>query len=224
MSGPRQLRCPNCGGPTTYRARTCGFCGGALTWIGDLLLSRGAEVETYELAKVALPDPVSKVHPKKVQGGVQLNLERSQLHSGLLKAPRRNGTVIIDGVCLDDAGAFGVLLRVSAVADSRVGYAITLRPGRRSVQVVRLAWNTSCTSTQRVLSAWQAHPQVHPVGVANRLEVRAADSMIQVLVNDQPISEVIDASFGWGRAGWRALAVDGSARVQLQRVGLFEVA
>ena len=35
------------------------------------------------------------------------------------------------------------------------------------------------------------------------------------------VCTVHDASFGWGRAGWRALASDGPARVQLHRVELF---
>jgi hypothetical protein len=74
-----------------------------------------------------------------------------------------------------------------------------------------------------VLTEWEVSSHVAPVGSPNRVELRCADSVLDLVVNGTRVATVIDARFGFGHFGWRATSAELPTTVLLQSVELSHI-
>ena len=61
------------------------------------------------------------------------------------------------------------------------------------------------------------------VGVKNHVELRLADSVLEVILNGVRLSTVIDARYGFGSVGWRTSSYGNSSRVVLHSLEIRRV-
>lgn len=186
----RALQCERCGAPVTFGSPFCGYCRAPLVWEDRPLLLRGAALETAK--------------------GKDFNLKDRAMVTGLFQQPRRNGAVLAEGKTRGRNAGFGVMARVSTAGSYRMAYALSLRPAHRSFQLSQVIWGDGKTE-QRVLYAWECHPAAKGEGESNTLELRFADSLLQVVINGTRAASLVDAAFGFGQPGWRALCYGADA-------------
>ena len=55
-----------------------------------------------------------------------------------------------------------------------------------------------------VINEWEFHPAIRGVGVVNDVELRFADSVFQIVLNDVRVATIVDASFLFGGMAWVA--------------------
>lgn len=207
------MTCPQCGAPTTFGAMSCGYCRAPLTWDQIPQLQPGPARFHHSFSQGAL-GPVSTPTFRVDERGATFQLPQRGMNSGAASMLARHGAVRLSGKTHDEGGAFGVLARISTIVGARMAYALTLRPGTRSVQLTRMIWADGKTVV-RPLRPWICHPAIHPAGEDNLLELRFADSVLQTVVNDTPLGAIEDASFRFGAVGWRTLTYTGPSAVWL---------
>lgn len=222
MSGVRVLACPACGAPSAFGAPFCTYCRGPLTWGAMPTLARGQLVARLDATK----DEVDKrplVASERTRDGTIVTVGPRKAGTGAIGLRRRHGCVVIEGVALDPQAAIGVAARQQEDAASG-GYSLSVIPHFRSVGLSKVVASVKQAYFQP-LHDWQFHEGVRRVGEPNEVELRAADSILQVLVNGRLVASCIDATFGFGGFGWRVQSLtDQPARVLIRAVSVYDVA
>jgi hypothetical protein len=215
---PRVLKCPNCGAPLTFRAPFCAYCRGLVTWDRDLAIARGAPFFELDFSRDPLPG-WSKA--PRSRAGVRVEIDKPDWeHYGAFTPKVRDACVVIRGVAADRHGYFGVRARVSGEGDAHAGYKLRVYPQCRSWKLVREAsWGTRTEID--VIVPWEHSPIVADVGQPNEVELRLADSVLQVSLNGQQVSTIYDAGFGFGGLGWVVGSIDASATVVLHTAAAY---
>jgi len=217
----RALSCSHCGGPVGYGDPACRWCSSPLSWPQVPRLQRGAPRCVVDLRTAPLPGPVSTLSSVPCEGGVEIAVEAKQMVSGHTEDGLTEVAVGLTGAALDRNGAFGVLARRSSTGSVACAYALTVRPGLRTWAMSALLWGSQGTTRGktevRVLRPPTFHEAVQGVGAWNEVELRAADHLLEVRVNDVVLATLVDGVFGFGSPGWRVLGLGGPSRVQLHR-------
>jgi len=222
------LSCAHCGGPVGYGDPTCRWCSSPLSWPSVPRLQRGAERLVVDLRHDPLPGPVSPLSATACEAGLEVTVGAKKMVSGHTDHGLSEAAVSLTGLALDRCGGIGVLARRSTTGTVACAYALTVRPGRRTWTISALLWgsqgSTRGKTEVRVLRAPTFHPAVAGVGAWNVVELRTADHLLEVRVNDVVVETLVDGVFGFGSPGWRVTASDGEARVQLHRFTVHDLA
>jgi len=224
----RALSCAHCGGPVGYGEPSCRWCSSPLSWSQIPRLERGGARRVVDLRHAPLPGPVSPVSSVPCDGGLEVSLDAKKMVSGHTDDAMAEVAVTLTGAALDRTGAFGVLARRATTGSVACAYALTVRPGLRTWAVSALLWGsrgaTRGKTEARVLRPPTFHEAVRGPGEWNAVELRAADHLLEVRVNDVVITTLVDGVFGFGSPGWRVVAHDAPSRVQLHAFSVHELA
>ncbi len=187
------------------------------------VLAPDALREVHDFAQADPPNPVTR--PDFVRGpvGCSFSVGERVTCSGSLPTAWRNGALRLTGSVDGDSGFFSLLARLGQVGGARFAYALTVRPGLRSLSLARLGWGDGKSYVSN-LRPWSFHPEIPGPGVSLDLELRFADSVMQVVVDDHALFTVEDAGFGFGRVGWRVGTYEGPDVVRLRRLALYDLA
>ncbi len=223
MSGPHVLECPNCGGPVRYEVSFCAYCRAPLTWERPVALERGVRFhsERYPEAPFMGATLLKNTRWEKSAEGYVVSLAPKRTVWAQSKVRAADLVATVEGVALDRDAAFGVAVRAYNDGPILGGYVAMVAPGFRSVRLMRLVEGAEL-STQVPLMDWVSHPSVAPVGAPNLVELRTADTILQVFVNGTRMLSTSDPGLGFGAFGWRAASMDQPARVLLRGIEAFE--
>ena len=222
MTEPQILRCPSCGGPTQFGAPFCVYCRGSLTWGAVPLLARGRLIARLDGMRDAL-DKSQLTSLERTPSGSLATVAASKAANGAVGQRRRHGCIVVEAAAVDPHTGIGVAGRQQE-ASAAGGYSLSVAPHFRSVNLAKVvASREHVYFTQ--LHAWEFQPIVRRVGEMNEIELRLADSIIQVFVNGHHVAAVVDATFGFGSFCWRIQSLTARpARALIRSVSLFEVA
>ncbi len=219
------LECTHCGAPVTYKVPFCPYCRAKLAWDAHLMLQRAAPFAMLDLARDPLPAEEKRwTDPVQRPDGTLLVPDPSKLHRGHFRLQLRNACCVVAGVCLDPHGILGIMARMHKHGRSACGYQLAVYPAFKSFRFRRLLWIDG--ELQHVITHdWEFAPQIAGVGQSNEVELRAADSLFQILVNGEITASIVDACFGFGQFGWCVASESdvSPAQVLLQRTGIFRV-
>ena len=223
MSGPKVLECPACGGPVRYEVPFCAYCRAPLTWDRPIALERGAVIDlaSYPRDRLLGATLLRTTRLETTPDGHMLHLAPAHSFWAQSKLCAADVAACVEGVALDGDAAFGVAVRAYGDGDVLGGYVAMVAPGFRSVRLMRLLEGVNI-SEQAVLMDWVFCPCIAPVGHPNEVELRTADTLLQVFVNGTRVLSTSDAGLGFGAYGWRAASLDHPARVLLRRLAAFE--
>ena len=70
-----------------------------------------------------------------------------------------------------------------------------------------------------VINEWEFCSAIRGVGATNDVELRFADSVFQIVLNDVRVTTIVDAAFGFGGLAWVVGSHGGPAQVLLQNAG-----
>ncbi|HEY8072820.1 MAG TPA: hypothetical protein VIF62_01890 [Labilithrix sp.] len=224
MSEARVLECVRCGAAVAFRAPACLYCRAAQTWSdAPPILHRTARIFGHRyppdppLGATVLKDVVATPEGARVSVGSK----RSKLAVSTA-VQRRNGCVAVTGVALDADMGFGALVRAYAEGSIFGAYSAVVVPAYRAVALSRLLEGGEVSELIE-LSGWESTTAVRPLGEPNTVEIRYADSVLQVLVNDVRIITFVDAGIGYGKIGWRAVSLGDPGSVLLRGIEVFDV-
>jgi hypothetical protein len=186
------------------------------------MLARGRLIARLDATKDVV-DKKELVSVERTNDGAIATVGARKAANGAVGLRRRHGCVVIDGVALDPYATVGVAARQQESGTSG-GYSLAVLPHFRTVNLAKVL-----ASKEHVyftpLCEWELHDSVRRVGERNEVELRAADSILQVLVNGQLVASCIDATFGFGTFGWRIQSVTGQpARTLIRSVTVYDVA
>ena len=222
MSEPKVLACPKCGAPTSFGASFCVYCRTPLNWGAMPMLARGRLIAQMDGTR----DVFSKrelIGLEKTPNGAVATVEARKAANGVVGPRRRHGCVVVHAASLDAHAAVGVAGRQQESTASG-GYSLSVAPHFRTVNLAKVAASREHVYFTQ-LHAWEFQPNVRRTGELNEIELRMADSIIQVFVNGHHIAACIDATYGFGAFGWRIQSLTGMpARVCIRSIALYEVA
>jgi hypothetical protein len=209
----------------SFGAPFCAYCRGPLTWGAIPLLGRGDLVMHCDATQVGvLPKrgPV-QANETKAPNGVLVTVPGMRAVTGELGARRRHGCIVIRVTALDPWSSVGVAARRHAAPGS-CGYSLQVIPFYRVVNLSRFA-STSKSAYIDPMHEYEFHPATMGLGAPNEIELRCADSILQIFVNGQQVGACLDATFGFGGFGWRVESTSTTpGRAVVHAVSLYGVA
>lgn len=220
MRGPNTLNCEGCGGPTQFRAPKCGYCHAPLTWGSTVEIAPGDEIARADMARDSLPGWSQDATAAARRGDAcAVELKNGMVKFGTFATPACDACISVSGVCLDDQGKLGALARYVREGAAQSYYGAWIHPGRRRFTLERVL-GTPQSAEIEVLTEWEVSSHVAPVGALNRVELRCADSVLDLVVNGERVATVVDARFGFGHFGWRASPVTPPSTLLIHSVEL----
>ncbi len=220
MNGPNTLNCEVCGGPTQFRAPKCGYCHAALTWGATVEIAPGDLIVRADMAREPPPGWSAAAASAARRGDAcAIELKDRTVRFGTFPTPACDACISVTGICLDDRAELGVIARYIREGAAQSYYGVWVHPGRRRFTLERVLGAPQSAEIE-VLTEWEVSSQVAPVGSLNRVELRCADSVLDLVVNGVRVATVIDARFGFGHFGWRATPAEPPSTVLLHSVEL----
>jgi len=135
----------------------------------------------------------------------------------------RDVCVAVTATAIDPGAGFAAIARVHTESGIADGYQALVVPGLRTVRLARFCEGGEVSAVSAIRD-WECSPHVAPAGYPNTIELRAADTMLQLFVNGERVLSAIDAGLGFGGFGFRAIALEGPARVCFRSIEAFAVA
>jgi hypothetical protein len=143
--------------------------------------------------------------------------------NGQMGQRRRHGCIVADVAALDPNAGIGVSARQQEESATG-GYSLLVVPYFRSVNLARVVASTTHVYSTP-LHAYEFQRCVRPVGQPNEIELRCADSILQVFVNGHQVAACVDATFGFGGFCWRLQSLnDKPARSLVRSAAVYDVA
>ena len=225
MTEPAVLTCPGCGAPAMFNAPFCTHCRNPLTWGAVPFLGRGKLIARCDAALEELPrrGPLGALDVTRTPQGAQVTVGGRKAVNGQLGPRRRHGCIVVDAMTLDGNAAIGAAARQQELGAAG-GYAMLVVPHFRSVNLAVVVSSPKHVYS-KPLHAFEYQSQVRPSGQPNEIEIRCADSIVQVFVNGRNVAACVDATFGFGGFCWRVASLtDQPARALVRSVALYDVA
>ena len=217
---PRVLECSHCGGPVGYRAPFCPYCRSALTWTGPPSVERGGPILSRDYRHHEITGALVTTTIDHGADGALVSVT-GPFRVIELDHPARDTVTSVEGVVLDRGGALGVVVRAFADGALFTGYVASVIPAFRAFRLSRNVEGAE-VSTMRALSDWEACEAVRPLGEVNVIELRAADSLLEVHVNGQRMLSLVDSGLAFGASGFRVFSLEQRARVLVRRLDVHE--
>ena len=211
MNAPlaRTLRCAACGAPVEFQSPFCAYCRVPLTWGASLDVEPGRSLWTVDLRREPLPSEATfgadvTVTPE----GRMLTLDGSVTFRGLMTTPPlRDACASVVATCWEPNLGFGVTGRTHTEGHAQSAYTLMVNPTARVYRVDRRLWTKTETHIE-VMRNWEVTSSLAGLGAPNRVELRYADAVFQIVINGAHVASLVDARFGFGRVGWRAVSFD----------------
>jgi hypothetical protein len=224
MSQPRVLECARCGAPVRYQVPFCAYCHAPLTWGGMIPLGRGALLHRGDYPEAPLLGgtllPANNLVRTEQGHGVHVAPEGAFWAVSKLKA--RDMCVAVTAMTTDVQAGFGAVARAHTSSGIMDAYVALVVPGCRSFRLSRVVEGGK-VGASRYLHDWECSPVIAPPGQPNTIELRAADTMLQVLVNGVRLASLVDAGLGFGAFGWRAVSLGARTTVVLRSLEAYGV-
>ena len=215
---PQALKCAHCGAPLTFRAPFCAYCRTIINWDRDLLIARGAPFFELDFSHDKLPGWSDA--PRSSEGSKLAVDKKDWEYFGSFTPKVRDACIVVRGVALDGHGYLGVKARISGEGDAHSGYKLRVYPHLRSWKLVReVGWKTNNEIQDMV--PWEYSTAVAGVNEPNEVELRLADSVLQVAINGQHITTVYDAGFLFGGLGWVVGSIDRYATLMVKSAAAY---
>jgi hypothetical protein len=140
------------------------------------------------------------------------------------KMKRKDACVTLRAVAFDENTYVGIYARRAMDGSVARGYRLDVASGLRTFRFVREVWNTKA-ARMRVVQPWERNAAIAPPHAPNKIELRFADSVFEVLVNDVRVATIIDPGFGFGEIGWHVSShADSGGAVLIQGISVHRVA
>ncbi|MFO0553939.1 MAG: hypothetical protein U0271_36495 [Polyangiaceae bacterium] len=224
MMRPRVLECPTCGGPLRFQVPFCAYCRSPITWGDSLELDRGASVhaEHYPERPLLGGSLLRKESLEKSADGHVVVLRAGTASWAKAMRNARDSCVAVTGVTVEPHAGFAAVARAHTEGGVVDAYIAAVVPGLRSVRLARLCEGSDVSAVLPIRD-WECSPHVAPIGYANTVELRVADTVLQLFVNGQRVLSAVDGGLGFGSFGWRAFSCEGPARVLIRALEVFAV-
>jgi hypothetical protein len=214
----RTLGCPTCGAPVTITMTVCRYCRAPFHARANLVLEAREGRTIFDFTTGATPREVVAARDIVPTAGVGLIFT---LPGGVGTrvwgaAPFKDGSVCVEGIAMDPDGGIDVGLRVVDAGRARLGYMLCTRPAVREISVARFAKVSDANFEREDILRWTATSSLRGVGEINRVELLAADSLLQVRINGVLVARLDDARFGFGSPVYGATSYGQPARVALR--------
>jgi len=213
------LTCPQCGAPVTFRSSFCAYCRAPLAAALAPKLERGAPLALNDL-KGGITLPFAQHAVPRPGRGLEFTLPETGAWREPVGPLVRDSVARVAAVCHDAHGSFGVGARCHRLGSVIAGYRVVLRPAYRDFSVVRFASYPGGVYVANVLPP-RPSEMIAGVGQRNTVEIRCADSLFTVLVNDRHAHTFEDAHFVFGHDVWLVGAAQPGARVTLESVDVW---
>ena len=216
------VACPGCGGPVTYGGAFCGYCRAPLVWDELPNVNQGAPITQYSFAN---HPPLPKMESVSRADGLLVNTGKSFIWPWFMpQMKRKDACVTLHAVAFDENTYVGIYARRAMDGSVARAYRLDVAPGLRTFRFVREVWNTKATR-MRVVHPWERDAAIAPPSAPNKIELRFADSVFKVLVNDKRLATIIDPGFGFGELGWHVSRhADSGGSVLIQGLSVNRVA
>lgn len=217
----RALSCPHCGAPVSFTSARCRHCHAPIAARAQLNLLASERSHATDFTSGATPHELSAAkHPQIVaQAKVGLTFSLGagvSLHLAAGK-PFKDGSARIEGLAQDPDASIDVGLRTIDAGEAKLGYLLQARPALGEIRACRFARIGAANAVMDPLMPWSRVSALRPPGELNRVELLAADSLIQVRINDTLVARLEDARFGYGLPLYGATSHGQAARVTLRR-------
>ena len=211
------LSCERCGGPIQYGSTFCAYCRTPLQWGRHVAIERGEPFFTMNLAQDKLPGGGKTVTQR--HDGTLVPVEKADWELWGEFAPKlRDGCMALRGVALDPNADFGVYVRLHSEGEAKTVYQLKIYPAFRTWRMRRESWWKTKTFAD-IMNDWEFCSAIRGVGQVNDVELRFADSVFQIVLNDFRVTTIVDASFGFGGLAWVVGSHGGPAQILLQNAG-----
>jgi hypothetical protein len=212
------MACERCGGPLTYGAAFCAYCRTPLQWSRHLVIERGEPYFTSDFSRDPLPGGWKTITQRPDGTLVDIEKDNWELWGQFGSKQLKDGCVAVRGVAMDPDGSLGVYARLHQEGEAKTVYQVKVYPAFRVWRMRRESWWKTKTYVD-VINDWEFHPAIRGVGQVNDVELRFADSVFQIVLNDVRVSTIVDASFGFGGIAWVAASHSARSRILLQNAG-----
>lgn len=216
MSAARVCRCEACGAPVAWREARCAYCRAPQAWVTGAAIERAGELVRWDLRARPLEAWLGHGEARSTQSlpstpeGVVLRADAGRADRGPVGPSVRDAAVRVEGLCRGEGSYFGALARLQDLGVTEVSYCAQVRPALRAVALYQRVGGAEHAHLLPV-APWRVVPAVLGEGAWNAVELRAADALLQVFVNDVLALSVEDADLTYGRLGWEAGSLGASS-------------
>lgn len=215
------FECDRCGAPTGFRAPFCAYCHAPLAWNAPPNIERGPRIVSRDYrTHVIDARSLTRTTLETTRDGVMVTTA-VPFRVLELEHPARDTVTAVEGVVFDRGGALGVIVRAFSDAPLFTCYVASIVPSFRTFRLSRNVEGAD-VSTLRAITEWEATSVVRPNGEPNVIEMRTADSVLEVHVNGTRLATVVDASLAFGCSGFRIFSLEKQAHVLVRRLDVFE--
>jgi hypothetical protein len=216
------VSCPSCGGPVTYGGGFCGYCRVPLAWDELPSVNVGALLTQVSFAN---QPPPSKMDAMTRPDGLLVKTNSSVVRPWFVpQMKRKDACVTLRAVAFDENTYVGIYARRAMDGGVARAYRLDVASGMRTFRFLREVWNTK-VARMRLVQQWERNVAIAPPLAPNKIELRFADSVFKVLVNDVRVATIIDPGFGFGEIGWHVGShEDAGGSVLIQGISVHRVA
>jgi hypothetical protein len=212
---PRVLECSQCGGPVRFRAAFCAYCRSPLVWDAAPLIERGGLL--FSTRYESGPEEAHLVASPSARADGGLVTVTGLYRSIDMEVQVRDSATSVEAAALDRAGEISVVVRAFDDGPLFSCYAASIVPAFRRLHLARVIEGAGF-STSDVLAEWQICSAVRPTGELNHLELRIADSLLEVHVNGTCVLARVEEGIAFGASGFRLLTLENAARFFVKRL------
>ncbi|MFO0759624.1 MAG: zinc ribbon domain-containing protein [Byssovorax sp.] len=217
----RALGCPHCGAPISVAWTLCRYCAAPLLARAQLDLEADDRRTVVDFTTGVTPHELTpgRYPEVTIERGIGMRFTLAPGASSRLFAARpfKDGSARVEGLVLDPDAGIEVGLRVTEAGQARMGYLLKVRPALGEITVVRYATLKDAPVYNEVILPWTKARTLRTIGEVNRIELLAADSMLQARINDVIAARLDDPRFGYGVPVYGASSLGQQARVTLRR-------
>lgn len=199
------LSCPHCGAPVGLRSTFCGYCRAPIHVRQLLQIDASSEKRVVDFTLGAVPPALANAEASAVRGvGVRVVLRAG---TGLFVPegqPCRNVSAALTGMVHDPDSGLDVGVRSTSLGKARAAYMLRVRPAFGLWALFRMITVPGRAGARDKLGGDQGLPEITGFDRAMKVELRAADALLQVWLNDKLVGRAEDPYFGFGVPQWGA--------------------
>lgn len=211
-----ELTCPHCGAPVDLRATFCAYCRAPLDVRKLLEIDASTDRRILDFTTGVTPPGTIPGTFTPIRGaGAMVRVSAGTSTIVFAGQPCRNASAALTGIVHDPDGGLVVGVRIARLGAARAGYLLRVRPALGEWSLLRFIGAPGLPALRDTLAEDRGVASFTGVGQALRIELRAADTLLQVRVNDRLVGKAEDPYFGFGEQQWGALSAGGDASVTL---------
>lgn len=197
------LTCPHCGAPVGLASTFCAYCRAPIHVRQLYEIDAPRHPRVLDFTVGASPPPQLGPYAESVRGvGLRLTAPSQRSIVVLDGSSCRNASTALTATVHDPDGCLELGARVSDVGEARVGYGLRVQPHVGAWSLVRFVGVPGGPPAMAVLHQERHDPRATRGAARVRVELRIADCLLQVRIDDHLVHRAEDPCFRFGKQQW----------------------